>query len=176
MKECGEMRQEREMTCENCAKHETLACSMACTVYDLTGWKQKWDCNNCKKYPDCDGKTCLDGEWFEAKGREDDAIEFISFDRLNGLLPTIESCTYKLIEELGELLQVIGKNNQMSGEKPRLKTGEGNPLRLIEEAFDVAQSAVTMIYTIADKWGISVEDQRILHEKKLISKGYFVEV
>jgi len=101
--------------------------------------------------------------------------DVILFHRCNGLMPTIESCTFKVIEELGELLQIIGKGNKLSGETPRLKTGDNNPLRLIEEAFDVAQSAVTMIYTIADKWGIAVDEQRELHESKLISKGYLVE-
>lgn len=100
--------------------------------------------------------------------------DVISFNHLNSLTPTIESCTMKLIEELGELLQIIGKGNQASGELLRLKTGERNPLRLIEEAFDVAQSAVTMIYAISDKWGISVDEQRLLHERKLVEKGYLV--
>jgi len=96
----------------------------------------------------------------------------IVFPILNNLTPTIESCTMKLIEELGELLQIIGKCNQMSGELPRLKTGERNPLRLIEESFDVAQSAVTMIHTIADKYDIDIIEQQALHEEKLRQRGY----
>jgi len=110
-------------------------------------------------------------EGIGALGRQMNQVS-ISFPALNNLTPTVESCTMKLIEELGELLQIIGKGNQMSGELPRLKTGERNPLRLIEEAFDVAQSAVTMIYTVAEKWDIDIEYQRELHEKKLRDRGY----
>lgn len=126
--------------------------------------------------------TYILGEPFVQKGYvimsviDVDVNDSISLKRMNGLTPIIESCTMKLIEELGELLQIIGKGNQMSGELPRLKTGERNPLRLIEEAFDVAQSAVTMIYTVADKWEISVDEQRMLHEKKLVEKGYMLNV
>ena len=161
-------------TCENCGNHEKPECESDCTPENQKGWKRKEICTDCQRL-NCNGTLCLHREWFIPKDDEVSKDEFISLDRLNGLYPTIESCTYKLIEELGELLQSIGKGNQMSGEKPRLKTGEKNPLRLIEEAFDVAQSAVTMIYAIADKFGISVDEQQKLHEEKLIKKGYLVE-
>lgn len=94
----------------------------------------------------------------------------ISFKKLNGLTPTIESCTLKLIEELGELLQLIGKGQGMSGENapPAL------PGRMIEEAFDVAQSAVTMIYTLADRYSVDVDQFTKYHLEKLEEKGYLL--
>lgn len=101
-------------------------------------------------------------------------VESLSFPILNNLTPTVDSCTKKLIEELGELLQLIGKGHQASGEQIGMMPEEYMPQRLIEEAFDVAQSAVTMINTLADKYDISIEDQLKLHEEKLREKGYLV--
>lgn len=126
------------------------------------------NCGNCKRRNEVNDLTCelclhgLEDNW--------EWGELISFQRLNGLTPTVESCTMKLIEELGELLQLIGKGKQASGESNQgLDAG---PERLISEAFDVAQSAVTMINTIAGEFGIDVVQQQEMHERKLREKGY----
>jgi len=102
----------------------------------------------------------------------------LTFHKLNGLTPTVESCTMKLIEELGELLQLIGKGQGTSGEKinlePELEPWETLESRMLDEAFDVAQSAVTMIFTLCEKMGYSPFLWEQVHENKLRSKGYLV--
>lgn len=125
-------------------------------------------CKNCAHLKS-DRVNCHLCSWINLSYWKSNEVSAISFKRLNGLNPTIESCTMKLIEELGELLQIIGKGNQASGEPQSMNL---SPERLIGEAFDVAQSAVTMIYTVADKWGIDVGTQCSSHEAKLIAKGY----
>lgn len=92
---------------------------------------------------------------------------------MNGLTPTIESCTLKLIEELGELLRLIGKGQGLSGEK-KIPRERIRAVNMMMESFDVAQSAVTMINTIADKYGFDVGLYAYEHEKKLKEKGYLV--
>ncbi|WP_018306315.1 nucleotide pyrophosphohydrolase [Desulfitobacterium hafniense] len=103
----------------------------------------------------------------------------LQFHRLNGLTPTVESCTMKLIEELGELLQLIGKGQGSSGERvklqPELEAWETLESRMIDEAFDVAQSAVTMIFTLCEKMGYYPQLWEQAHEHKLRGKGYLVE-
>ncbi|AFL99501.1 hypothetical protein Desde_1069 [Desulfitobacterium dehalogenans ATCC 51507] len=100
----------------------------------------------------------------------------LQFHKLNGLTPTVESCTMKLIEELGELLQLIGKGQGSSGEKmnlqPELEAWETLESRMIDEAFDVAQSAVTMIFTLCEKIGYNPLLWEQAHENKLRDKGY----
>jgi len=100
----------------------------------------------------------------------------IIFPILDNLTPTIESCTMKMIEELGEFLRIISKGKGLSGEKRWDKTENNLALEMISEAFDVAQSAVTMIHTISNQYGINVDVQRNRHEMKLKERGYLVEV
>ena len=99
----------------------------------------------------------------------------ISFHRLNGLNPTVQSCTFKLIEELGEFLQIVGKHSGMSGEKPVI-SDEVRIRRMIFEALDVAQSAVTMVYALCELNELSPESFVESHERKLRQKGYLQEV
>jgi NTP pyrophosphatase (non-canonical NTP hydrolase) len=101
--------------------------------------------------------------------------ESITFKRIDGLTPTVESCTMKLLEEVGELMQLIGKGQGLSGEKINVSEECQLATRMIEEAFDVAQSAVTMIYILAQKYEKHVPDYCVTHERKLIEKGYLKE-
>jgi len=101
--------------------------------------------------------------------------DVLTFHRLNGLNPTIQSCTFKLIEELGEFLQIVGKHSGMSGEKPII-SDEVRIRRMIFEALDVAQSAVTMVYTLCELKGVLPELFVEAHERKLRQKGYLREV
>lgn len=95
----------------------------------------------------------------------------ITFHELNGLTPTVESCTLKVLEEVGELMQLIGKGQGLSGE---VKSGDELSLAsdMMSEAFDVAQSAVTMIYTLSDKYNMPIDGYNYVHEHKLIERGY----
>ena len=153
--------------CHNCIEDDSkpnwISMKKTTTINGVAEEEMK-NCSNCGRGDKCTTVVCQIGftGWIPMNER-------MYFTKLNNLTPTVESCTMKLIEELGELLQVIGKNNQASGEQHSMNT---SPERLIGEAFDVAQSAVTMIYTVADKWGIDIEMQQELHEKKLKMRGY----
>lgn len=95
----------------------------------------------------------------------------IIFPILNNLTPTIESCTMKLIEELGELMQLIGKGQGKSGETLKKKTDRW-AIDTISEALDVAQSAITMFHTLSKEYGINSDIMMEIHEEKLKERGY----
>lgn len=90
---------------------------------------------------------------------------------LNNLTPTPESCTMKVLEEVGELMQMIGKHSGLSGEKPTM-SDEVRIRRTIFEALDVAQSAVTMANVLCELHGLELETFVVSHEDKLRKKGY----
>jgi len=95
----------------------------------------------------------------------------ISFHRLNGLTPTVKSCTLKVLEEIGELMQLLGKGQGASGEAQR-ETGRSWAVCSVIESIDVAQSAITMAYTLCEEYGIDIDIMIDGHEKKLREKGY----
>ena len=106
-------------------------------------------------------------EWI-ANGRPTTGI---AFPILNNLTPTVESCTMKVLEEVGELMQLIGKDQGRSGETTYMEKVDWN-IRVIEEAFDVAQSAVTMAHTLCNKHGIDIDMMIRDHKEKLYERGY----
>jgi len=99
----------------------------------------------------------------------------VSMPILNGLKPTIVSCTFKVLEELGELVQLIGKHSGLSGETPII-CEEVRIRRTVLEALDVAQAAITMAHTLCELHELSLESFIESHERKLRQKGYLVEV
>lgn len=97
----------------------------------------------------------------------------LSFPKLTGLRPTLESTALKLMEEAGELAQAIGKFRGMSGETGALPSQES--LALISgELLDVAQTAATMMYVLQDQYGVDLDTLMAQHEAKLKTKGYLV--
>lgn len=92
---------------------------------------------------------------------------------LNGLTPTVESCTMKVLEEVGELMQLIGKHSGLNGEKQTM-SDEVRIRRTIFEALDVAQSAITMAHTLCELHELTLESFVERHESKLKQKGYLV--
>lgn len=88
---------------------------------------------------------------------------------MDRLTPNLHACSMKLIEEVGELFQHYGKGIKASGE---INTVELDPEKLIEEAADVAQSASTMMYTIAEQYDIDLSEVMSRHEAKLRLRGY----
>ncbi len=95
----------------------------------------------------------------------------LSLPRLNQLNPTLESTALKLMEEAGELAQVIGKYRGMSGEK--VEIDEGLVVKQIaRELLDVAQTAVTMMFVMEEQFDIDIEDLLRDHWMKLERKGY----
>ena len=95
----------------------------------------------------------------------------ISFPILNNLTPNLHSCTLKVLEEVGELMQKLGKGQGANGEK----VDENRPKWAVEtvcEAIDTAQSAITLAHTLCKKYDFDLEELMELHESKLKTKGY----
>lgn len=95
----------------------------------------------------------------------------IALPRLNGLEPTLESTALKLMEEAGELAQVIGKYRGLSGEIS-LHSEEDVANRIADELLDVAQTAVSMMYVLEEGLSVDIGEALTRHIQKLIDKGY----
>ncbi len=99
--------------------------------------------------------------------------KIVALPKLNNLTPTMESTALKLMEEAGELAQAIGKLRGMSGE--RCAVDEREVLaRITRELLDVAQTAVSMMFVLEERYGISIEKALDEHMDKLVRKGYLV--
>lgn len=95
----------------------------------------------------------------------------LSLPRLNSLNPTLESTALKLMEEAGELAQVIGKYRGLSGE--RVTFDQDMVIKQIaRELLDVAQTAVTMMFVMEEQHGIDLSIMVQEHLQKLERKGY----
>jgi NTP pyrophosphatase (non-canonical NTP hydrolase) len=97
----------------------------------------------------------------------------IALPRLNGLTPTLESTALKLMEEAGELAQAIGKYRGLSGEPDRMDEVRAVGY-VLDELIDVAQTAVTMMFVLEDRYQVNVEQAVERHMKKMAEKGYIV--
>lgn len=95
----------------------------------------------------------------------------ISLPKLNRLNPTITSTMIKLTEEVGELGRVVGKMQGLSGEKPYENEKELYR-KMARELLDVSQTAITMMFVLEEKHGISIETMLKEHYNKLKQKGY----
>lgn len=98
----------------------------------------------------------------------------ISLPRLNNLKPGLESTCLKLMEEAGELAQVIGKFRGLNGENIELDDKEVVD-RICEELLDVAQVAVSMMFVLEKEYDISIQEKVEAHITKLVKKGYIKE-
>lgn len=129
----------------------------------------KKNCGNCKE-TNCIhyGRKSVCGAW----GKELPQTG-ITFPILNNLTPTEASCTAKVLEEVGELFQLIGKGQSSSGEFQDFPTDKENwAYDVASEALDTAQAAVTMAYTICETYNISLKNMMVDHRQKLIERGY----
>lgn len=97
--------------------------------------------------------------------------KILSLPRLNLLNPTLESTALKLMEEAGELAQCIGKYRGLSGEVVQMDE-ETVVEEIAKELLDVAQTAVTMMFVMEEKFGIDIEVLLQNHLEKLSNKGY----
>lgn len=95
----------------------------------------------------------------------------IALPKLNGLQPSLESTALKLMEEAGELAQVIGKYRQLSGEACVYDDHE-IMRKMSEELLDVAQTAVSMMYVLEESYDVDIDQALDRHVQKLIAKGY----
>lgn len=99
------------------------------------------------------------------------AYKQISLPRLNNLTPGLESTCLKLMEEAGELAQIIGKFRGLNGENIELEQATFAD-RISEELLDVAQVAVSMMFVLEEHYGINIEEKVEAHFNKLIAKEY----
>ncbi|MGE5423320.1 MAG: MazG-like family protein [Ignavibacteriales bacterium] len=97
----------------------------------------------------------------------------ISLPKLNRLTPTLESTALKLMEEAGELAQAIGKLRGLSGERVRLSEQEA-VVNITNELLDVAQTAISMMFVMEEKYGADIDESVEKHIEKLRQKGYLV--
>lgn len=98
----------------------------------------------------------------------------MSLPRLDLLDPSLESTALKLMEEAGELAECIGKYRGLSGEV--VQRQESKVVEEIAvELLDVAQTAVTMMFVMEEKYGIDIEALLHKHLEKLMSRGYLTK-
>lgn len=95
----------------------------------------------------------------------------ISLPKLNNLQPGIESTCLKLMEEAGELAQVIGKFRGLNGEDVEKDQNDIIDL-MCQELLDVAQVAVSMMFVLEDTYDINIDEKVDEHVNKLVRKGY----
>lgn len=98
-------------------------------------------------------------------------LKTLSLPKLNRLSPTLESTTLKLMEEAGELAQVIGKFRGLSGEN-MVMDEEKVVQEIARELLDVAQTAVTMMFVMEEQYGVNLDLILQEHCTKLKRKGY----
>jgi NTP pyrophosphatase (non-canonical NTP hydrolase) len=95
----------------------------------------------------------------------------LSLPKLNCLSPTLESTALKLMEETGELAQVIGKFRGLSGERVNMDMDQIIQ-EIARELLDVAQTAVTMMFVMEEEFGVNIDSALQNHVLKLEKKGY----
>ena len=84
----------------------------------------------------------------------------------------LQTCL-KIGEEAGELAQLVGKKQKMSGEKNNYSLNKNQlDIAILEGLLDVAQCCVTMLYILVDKYDIDVEVILARHKAKLKERGY----
>jgi len=94
------------------------------------------------------------------------------FPELNGLDKiTMESTALKLMEEAGELSQVISKFRGLNGEKVDMSEKEIIE-KMVSELLDVMQVCATMTYILEREYSINIEEKLQDHLDKLKRKGY----
>lgn len=84
---------------------------------------------------------------------------------------TLLTTVCKIQEEIGELTQFLGKQSGASGEASRLSDSEVLA-GCAEELLDVAQCCFTMMYILAERYEVDVEELLRGHVAKLRRKGY----
>lgn len=90
---------------------------------------------------------------------------------LDSLDLKLEPTVLKLVEEVGEFSQVVGKFRKMSGESIEISDREVNE-KLQEELIDVAQTVCSLIYILSRDHGIEFNRGIEEHIDKLKRKGY----
>ncbi|MDF2635290.1 MAG: MazG nucleotide pyrophosphohydrolase [Pelosinus sp.] len=86
---------------------------------------------------------------------------------------TLLTTVCKIQEEIGEFTQFLGKRSGASGERPELAM-QAALLGCAYELLDVAQCCFTMMYILAEKHHVNIEELTAEHIAKLRRKGYCI--
>jgi hypothetical protein len=93
--------------------------------------------------------------------------------KLKGINPSLESAVLKLVEEVGEVAERVGKYRGINGENFELPDAEENKHELFKELIDVIQATCTVLNTIKATDADIDYYLRTTHLKKMISRGYY---
>jgi NTP pyrophosphatase (non-canonical NTP hydrolase) len=99
------------------------------------------------------------------------AFKYLNLPRLVLDDVTLLTTVCKIQEEIGEFTQFLGKRSGASGEKPDLAI-QTALLGCAYELLDVAQCCFTMMYILAKKYQVNMEELLAGHITKLRRKGY----
>lgn len=92
---------------------------------------------------------------------------------LTNIKPSLESAVLKLVEEVGEVAERVGKYRGINGENFALPDADENKHELFKELIDVLQSTATVLNTL----GVTNKDieyyLKTTHVNKMISRGYY---
>jgi NTP pyrophosphatase (non-canonical NTP hydrolase) len=97
--------------------------------------------------------------------------KYISLPHLEISDVTLLTTVCKIQEELGELTQFLGKHAGASGEQNCLDSDTVNKGAALE-LLDVAQCCFTMMYILAERYAVNIEQLLSQHVEKLKRKGY----
>lgn len=98
-------------------------------------------------------------------------FKYLQLPRLELPDVTLLTTVCKIQEELGELTQFLGKEAGASGEAGRMD-GSQVLLGCAEELLDVAQCCFTMMYILAERHDVNIQQLLDSHVAKLRRKGY----
>jgi len=98
-------------------------------------------------------------------------FKYLNLPRLILKDVTLLTTVCKIQEEIGEFTQFLGKRSGASGEKPDLEM-HAALLGCAYELLDVAQCCFTMMYILAEKYHVNMEELLAGHIAKLRRKGY----
>jgi len=101
----------------------------------------------------------------------------IYLPKLNNLTPTFDSTLLKAVEEAGELARAVlqflpcDQANKTAAQKG-FSNYENLLTAVAQELLDVAQTCVTMIFVMEDKYAVDADHLICDHLSKLTAKGY----
>ena len=102
------------------------------------------------------------------------APDSLRLPKLNGLSPTLASTVLKLMEEAGELARAVLHFLPYAELAPAQLDGAGTALLrpVAAELLDVAQTCVSMIFVMEERYGVGADALIDAHLTKLAAKGY----
>ncbi|MCE5286541.1 MAG: nucleotide pyrophosphohydrolase [Pelosinus sp.] len=98
-------------------------------------------------------------------------FKYMALPRLQLEQVTLLTTVCKIQEELGELTQYLGKHSGASGERCALPDQE-IASGCAQEMLDIAQCCFTMMYILAERYGVNIHKLIDQHVGKLKRKGY----